>query len=38
MNKIVVPNKVSFRVKSFKYFNGYKDFLKIIPPWIFLPK
>ena len=38
INKIVVPNKVSFGKKGFKYFIGYKDTKKIKPLCIFLPK
>ena len=29
INKIVVPNRVSFGKKGFKYFIGYKDTKKI---------
>ena len=38
IDKIVVSNKVSFGKKPFKYFIGYKDFKKISPLCIFLPK
>ena len=31
INKIVVPNMVSFGKKDFKYFSGYKDPEKIRP-------
>ena len=36
--KIVVPNKISFGKKRFKYFIGYKNTKKIKPMCIFLPK
>ena len=29
--KIVIPNKISFGKKDFKYFIGYKDVKKIRP-------
>ena len=31
INNILVPNKVSFGKKSFKYFTGYKDAKRIRP-------
>ena len=38
INQILVPNKVSFGKKGFKYFIGYKDAKKIRPLCMFLPK
>ena len=38
INKILVPNEVSFGKKGFKYFIGYKDAKKIRPVCIFLIK
>ena len=37
-SKIVVPNKVSFGKKGFKYFFGYKDAKKVKPLCLFLSK
>ena len=38
INKIVPSNTVSFSIKGFRYFIGYKDAKNIIPLFIFLPK
>ena len=38
INKIVVSNKIFFGKKGLRYFVGYKDYKKIIPLCIFLPK
>ena len=38
INKIVISNKVSFGIKGFKCFIGYKDAKKIRPLYIFLSK
>ena len=37
-NEIVVPNKISFDKKDFKFFIGYKDAKKTRPLCRFLPK
>ena len=38
IDKIVVPNKVSFNKKGFKCFIGFKDVKKSRPLCVFLPK
>ena len=38
IDKMVVPNQVSFGKKEFKYFIGYEDAENIKPLCIFLPK
>ena len=38
IDKMVVPNQVSFGKKEFKYFIGYKDAENIKPLCVFLPK
>ena len=38
INKIAVPNKVSFGKKVLKYLIGYKDAKKITPSCIFFSK
>ena len=38
INKILVPKKILFGKKDFKYFTGCKDAKKIRLLWIFLPK
>ena len=37
INKIIVPNNVSFDKKGLKYFIGYKDSKNIGPACVFLP-
>ena len=37
-NKIVVPNKISFGKKGFKYITGYKDVKNVRPLCILIPK